>query len=334
MNPPQRTSSPTGAQPQPVIGPTLSPSPRRPPGATEESTRRSLIRRLSERSEASVPISGQRSQPNTSEGAGHPDHTTEKFAKDPRLGYYVFENGFEDAYDFTKYRKAPDTELFGVRSFYGEEPVEISNNNKHLFYRSATACELVRIQVAATPGLRSYHLKQDQIIKVVSEREGNVYPTATGTSRPDVVCVTDGMAVCTGVVIAAISPDKETAKIKVIHIQPDANLKAVEAIETYLSKLTSMGLSEIKVAMHGGNFYKPHQEDKITREKNLTERLRGLFNQPNITVELDEVADKRGQKNTCLGAVIETSKQEGRTQLSVQIFNELVAPPHQVFTFE
>ncbi|CAH2813507.1 MAG: hypothetical protein CBCREVIR_3700 [Candidatus Burkholderia crenata] len=86
------------------------------------------------------------------------------------------------------------------------------------------------------------------------------------------------------------------------------------------------GLTYFKVAMHGGNFYdagKPEDSEKIAREQRTTAQLRALFNQPKVTVEIDEVSDRRGDKYTSLGAAIE---QSNSGDLSVRLINELVAP--------
>ena len=69
---------------------------------------------------------------------------------------------------------------------------------------------------------------------------------------PNVVCMTDGLEVCTGVAIGAVSRDAQKAKIKVYHISADLNPHATADIDAYLAKQKEAGLDRITVAMHGG----------------------------------------------------------------------------------
>ena len=242
-------------------------------------------------------------------------------SKDPELAHILYgSDGDNSRTPYTTYRKHSGQ--------VASNPVRLPGNSKHQFYRSRPKLrEMPNFVKEPTPGMRSYRLAENQVVKMLSWGKGiggEEYPLAAGTSRPGVVCVTDGMAVCTAVVIGARTADKRQAKIKVFHIHPDMNTKALEAIDSHIQNLKHMGFTEFTGALHGGNYYKPEETAKVEREKRIHSDLRNMFDTHNIPLELDEAGEKRAEKNTALGAVIEPT---GSGEVTVRIINEIVAPP-------
>lgn len=101
------------------------------------------------------------------------------------------------------YRKIAHGTLYGIPHYMGDDPVTLPGMT-HTFYRSSPNRELVRFVDEPTRESRSYSIAKKQIAKFIGFGEGAggpPYPIGTGTSKPGVICMTDGMATCIAVAI-------------------------------------------------------------------------------------------------------------------------------------
>jgi hypothetical protein len=205
-------------------------------------------------------------------------------AKDPALAHYVYAKDSEPD-DPMRFRKVSDLAHEGKPSAYGDEPVSLPSSPKHQYFRSSQPGleEFRAVTIDEVEALHPYQVSHGQLIKFVAfgNREGG-HPLGTGTSRPNVVCMTDGMTICTGVAIAGVSRDAQKAKAKVYHIWAGNNPHALEDIDAYLTKMKSQGIDEIQVAMHGGGkkYYSALSRsyaEELEQERILTEQLRSTW---------------------------------------------------------
>ncbi|WAT14141.1 XopAF/AvrXv3 family type III secretion system effector [Xanthomonas fragariae] len=143
---------------------------------------------------------------------------------------------------------------------------------------------------------------------------------STGTSRPNMPVMTDGMGACIAVACAAERIDPMSgrrtkgAKARVFHVYPFAQQDLVPAevlksIQRYVDKTKQEGLT-LRVAMHGGL---PNN----TSSSDTARALRQLFDRKQVRIELDQTCDNRPGE-TPLGAVI-------RDDHSVHFITQLIA---------
>jgi hypothetical protein len=238
----------------------------------------------------------------------------------------VFEGNGASPAELHTYRKLSDNDAFGRSTSSQTSPQRLDENLKHLFFRSMFPHEQIRIQEQPSGLSHSYQLRRNQVAKVVyygtDAAGGSAFPFAAGTSKPELPCVTDGMMACTAVAIGGTSADRSRAKIKVFHINPDINTKWKEALVRYLTRLRSLGISDIRVAMHGGNGGKIWAGADSAADEKMSEDLCATFNEHGAILEINETARRRGGQDTCLGAVIVPTRQG----MEVRFINELIAP--------
>ena len=199
---------------------------------------------------------------------------------------------------------------------------QIKDRSEHIPPDTGMMQERVRrshLQASA----RYFTLKASHTIKAVG-----YFPffsrmvASTGTSKPGVLCVTDGMGVCIGVAIGGENirsgVPAPSAKVRIFHVFPR---NSIGQLGTYVKKLRDQGLT-VKAAMNGGTYIggpELFSRGSLAAERmsqNKAQRLRSLFSKLNVPLEIDEAAELRGEKIDPLGVVI-------RDDHTVQFVTEL-----------
>jgi hypothetical protein len=144
------------------------------------------------------------------------------------------------------------------------------------------------------PKAREFVLSESHDVKVLGFNDSGPAAT-TGTSKTNVLCLTDGMGPCIGIALGAEKIDRDGvtrlpgAKARVLHVPPavdDLDSTLRERIEGYASE----GLT-VRAALHGGWLFNEAQAE-ATRTA-----LRNLL----VTLEFDETCEKRPRRLTAQG---------------------------------
>jgi hypothetical protein len=147
---------------------------------------------------------------------------------------------------------------------------------------------------------RQFALSESHDIKGLGFN-GHSRPAATtGTSKPNVLCVTDGMGPCIAVALGAEKLDADGtarlpgAKARVLHVHPTLpSDELVQTLRARVGKYQAAGLT-VKAALHGGWHF--NEQTAATIRSTLTDL--------GVAIEFDESGDKRNG-NTPLGAVVQ-----------------------------
>lgn len=106
------------------------------------------------------------------------------------------------------------------------------------------------------------------------------------------------------------------------HILVDRNTEAVNAISAYIQTLRTKGFTDLKGAIHGGNFVGSKEKEANRLEADTIAGLKASFLTNNVTLEIDEAGENRGDKSTALGAIIE---EEPSGDVSIRFFDKVFA---------
>ncbi|MVT38370.1 hypothetical protein GO497_19705 [Acidovorax citrulli] len=125
----------------------------------------------------------------------------------------------------------------------------------------------------------------------------------TGTSKPGVLCATDGLDLCFAVGVGGKKPSTGEAKARVFHVMPN-NMPL--PVAQYVNKLTDQGY-EVKAAIHGGDTGSTASVNAVNR---MSRMLQGL----DVPIEFNDTAGGSSRNGT-FGAVVEDGDVRFVTQL-------------------
>ena len=158
-----------------------------------------------------------------------------------------------------------------------------------------------RVQTGASAGPRQFLLNPQKEIKAVGYAPNRV--ATTGTSKPGVLCATDGLDLCFAVGVGGKKPSTGEAKARVFHVMPN-NMPL--PVAQYVNKLTDQGY-EVKEAIHGGDTGSTASVNAVNR---MSRMLQGL----DVPIEFNDTAGGSSRNGT-FGAVVDDGDVRFVTQL-------------------
>lgn len=200
------------------------------------------------------------------------------------------------------FRRLTPVEHQGSRS-HPERPVK-DRSTEQRYEPDQLASALVRLRPGQTPGPHQFVLSASHPLKLVSWNQRHDQPPArTGTSQPNVLCLTDQLGPCIGVALGA------GTSASVIHVYP-ANAEIGETIKKYVDRYRDRGLT-VQYALLGG--------DSSPASRAAVGAIRAALNRPDVSMVFDRAGDRRDGLEDMLGAVVQDDQ-------TVRFVTELVSP--------
>ena len=194
---------------------------------------------------------------------------------------------------FTRHDEATNQQL---RNHPGDPQKDRSTETD---FPARLAARRVRTGAAAAP--RQFLLDPRKEVKAVGYASDHV--ATTGTSKPGVLCATDGLDLCFAVGVGGRNPGTGEAKARVFHMMPHQRPLPVAR---HVQALKDQGY-EVKAALHGGDAGSAASAHAIDAMGAL---LRGL----DVPIEFNDTAGD-SRRNGTFGAVVEDGDVRFVTQL-------------------
>ncbi|MEP9687781.1 XopAF/AvrXv3 family type III secretion system effector [Xanthomonas perforans] len=143
---------------------------------------------------------------------------------------------------------------------------------------------------------REFALSRNKPIKGVGYSTQPAVTASTGTSKPGVLCMTDGMDLCVGVAVGGEKPSQNAGKARVFHVMPE-NRRAQWEIKSYIESLRSQGYAA-KAAIPGGDSSSRSSVSKI-------QAIEATLGAMDVPIEFSSTGAGANNGNGPLGAVVE-----------------------------
>ncbi|MBV6843729.1 XopAF/AvrXv3 family type III secretion system effector [Xanthomonas euvesicatoria] len=139
-------------------------------------------------------------------------------------------------------------------------------------------------------------LNRNKPIKGVGYSTVPTATASTGTSKPGVLCMTDGLDLCVGVAVVGEKPSENKGKARVFHVMPE-NRRAQWEIKSYIEGLRSQGYA-VKAAIHGGDSSSRASVSKV-------DAIQATLGAMDVPREFSRTGAGASNGNGPLGAVVE-----------------------------
>ncbi|RMO78573.1 hypothetical protein ALQ33_01648 [Pseudomonas syringae pv. philadelphi] len=139
-------------------------------------------------------------------------------------------------------------------------------------------------------------LNRNKPIKGVGYSTSSTATASTGTSKPGVLCMTDGLDLCVGVAVGGENPSQNKGKARIFHVMPE-NRRAQWQIKSYIDELRSQEYSP-KAAIHGGDSSSRASVSKV-------DAIQATLGAMDVPVEFSRTGAGASNDNGPLGAVVE-----------------------------
>ncbi|RLM20018.1 avirulence protein AvrXv3 [Brenneria alni] len=212
---------------------------------------------------------------------------------------------FYNPAEYPPLQKSTSAQNQAARSHPGA-PLKNRDNEEPFPARLASS----RIKRPTSPftTLRQFELNRSYEIKGVGYSTTPAGLASTGTSKPGVLCLTDGMDLCLGVAVGGTKSSE--SKVRVFHVMPE-NSRAQWKIGDYVKNLQSDGY-EVRAALHGGDDTSRSSMQKVSAVETVLSAL-------DVPIDINETGGG-SERNGPLGAVVNNDG-------SFKFVRELIRPP-------